>query len=142
MVSKCADVKKVFVPVKKDEEVQVVIEKPKFGLEIEDIACEKIKLFLQQDSKSPEEYGLKIIVKADGCSGKSYDMSLTEIQPCKDAGDKIFYKDGATVIVEKTSYMFVSGSSLGYVEALTGSGFVINNPHVKKTCSCGSSFAV
>ena len=29
-----------------------------------------------------------------------------------------------------------------YVETLEGSGFKFNNPNVKSTCGCGSSFSV
>ena len=56
--------------------------------------------------------------------------------------DKLFTKNGATVIVEKLSYMFVIGSQLDYQETLLASGFQLVNPNIKKSCSCGSSFAV
>ena len=36
----------------------------------------------------------------------------------------------------------VSGILLDYVETLLMSGFQINNPNVKKQCSCGSSFSI
>lgn len=139
-MSDCGDVKKVFV---NDKSATSVVEKPTpKGIEIRPVAAEKIKLFLKNEGKSPEEHALKITVKKDGCSGHSYEMSLTELAPSRANGDKIFERDGAYVAIEKTSYFFVIGSYLDYIEALTGSGFNLINPNVKKTCSCGSSFAV
>ena len=46
------------------------------------------------------------------------------------------------VMVEKQSYIFVIGSQLDYVESLLMSGFELNNPNIKKSCSCGASFAI
>ncbi len=134
----CGDVKKVFVA----SSVSTAPEKIIVGVEISDVAADKIKLFLTNDNKSPEEYGLFVSVVKDGCSGKSYTMALDPIAPHKDAGDKVFTHNGATIMVEKLSYLFVTGSRLDYVEALTGSGFNLVNPNVKKTCACGSSFAI
>ncbi|NBV43306.1 iron-sulfur cluster assembly accessory protein [bacterium] len=139
-MSDCGDVKKVFVPAAGN--APATLEKPIIGVEITDLAAEKIKLFLGNENKSPEEYGLKISVVKDGCSGKSYTMSLDKIQNSIDDGDKLFKHNGATVMIEKLSYLFVTGSRLDFVEALTGSGFNLTNPNVKKTCACGSSFAV
>lgn len=137
-MSDCGDVKKVFVPT-----VAVVEETPVIkGVEITAKAADKIKLFVQNEGKSSEQWGLKIAVKKDGCSGLSYVMDIAQIAPSREAGDKIFEKDGAFAMIEKTSYFYVTGSYLDYIEALTGSGFSLVNPNIKKTCSCGSSFAV
>jgi iron-sulfur cluster assembly protein len=137
-MSDCGDVKKVFVASKVIEEPRPVVS----GLDITPKAAEKIKLFLSQDGKPLNEFGLRIAVKKDGCSGFSYDMSLENLSVAKEAGDKCFEHEGANVMVEKTSYLFVIGSYLDYSEALTGSGFNLVNPNIKKTCSCGSSFSV
>lgn len=142
-MSTCGDVKKVFVPNKGQEKTETIetIETIK-GIKIEDVSAEKIIQFLEAEGKSPSEYGLWVAVKKDGCSGHSYDMDLREIQPSIDKKDKIFEHNGATVMVDRASYLFVIGSILGYTEALTGSGFSFSNPNIKKTCSCGVSFAV
>ncbi len=137
-MSDCGDVRKVFVPKKEAP----VLEAPTSGILISDIAAAKIKHFVEQEGKSADEFGLKVCVKKDGCSGNSYSMEIEPIEPNKTAGAKIFSKDGATLMIEKTSYFFVTGSILDYAEALTGSGFSLNNPNIKRTCSCGSSFSV
>ena len=136
MSSDCGDVKKVFVKSKEEPKKNIS------GIAISEVAAEKIKTFLEAENKSTNEYGLRICVKKDGCSGNSYDMSLEEIKKAKKKEDKIFSKNGSTVMIEKTSYIFVIGSELNYIEALSGSGFTLNNPNTKRTCACGSSFSV
>ena len=139
-MSKCGDVKKVFVPSKATKE-----EAPKPAAMTFDVtpnAIEKIRYFVDKDNKSLETHGLKVAVVRDGCSGNSYQMDLAPIADSKSAGDKCFDFDGVTVMVEKLSYMFVLGSTLDYVETLLMSGFQITNPNVKKECSCGASFSI
>lgn len=140
-MANCENVQKVFVPPEEEATVKVA-EKPIQGVGITDLAAEKILHFVKSDGKNINEYGLKVAVVSDGCSGKSYTMDLANIEESRKVGDKIFEKNGATVIVEKISFMFVLGSELDYVETLLMSGFQWLNPNVKKTCSCGSSFAV
>ena len=137
-MSDCGDVKKVFVAVAPQTEAPVVVQK---GIGLTDIAVEKIKLFLKNENKSHDDFGLLVKVKREGCSGYSYDMSLAPIGDSETAGDKIFEREGARVMIEKMSYFFVTGSLLDYVEALTGSGFTLTNPNVKSACACGSSIA-
>jgi iron-sulfur cluster assembly accessory protein len=38
--------------------------------------------------------------------------------------------------------MYLEGTEVDYVEQMDGSGFKFNNPNVKTTCGCGSSFTV
>ena len=142
-MSDCGDVKKVFVPESKGKKQAKEAEKsPIIGLEITDVAAQKIVHFIQVDGKSADQYGLKISVVKDGCSGNSYTMDIAEISPHQKEGAKFFKKNGATVIVEKLSYLFVTGSVLDYTESLLASGFQLSNPNVKGTCSCGSSFKI
>jgi iron-sulfur cluster assembly accessory protein len=117
-------------------------EKEITGISITKNAAEKIKHFCKVDGKSHKEYGLRVAVVSDGCSGKSYTMTLSSIADAKKNGDKIFERDDAHLIIEKLSYLFVTGSELDYKESLLASGFELVNPNVKKSCSCGSSFSI
>lgn len=140
-MSDCGNVKKVFVPVPEKEKSTISPVPSGFG--ITDIAAEKIRHFCSVDGKSFEDYGLLVKVVKDGCSGNSYTMDLALVSEARERGDKIFqHANGAFAIVDKISYFFVIGSQLDYVESLLMSGFQIQNPNVKKSCSCGSSFAV
>jgi iron-sulfur cluster assembly accessory protein len=56
--------------------------------------------------------------------------------------DKVFDMDGLKVYVDATSIMYLNGCRVDYVESLEGAGFKFENPNVKSTCGCGSSFQV
>ena len=56
--------------------------------------------------------------------------------------DKVMEFDGLKVFVDQTSLMYLDGTRVDYVEALEGAGFKFDNPNVKTTCGCGSSFSV
>jgi len=82
--------------------------------------------------------GLRVKVVGGGCSGLQYRM---EIDSAKER-DKVFERDGARLIVEKKSFLYLSGSELDYAEELMASGFRLVNPNVKRSCGCGESFTV
>lgn len=139
-MSDCGNVKKVFVPSKNENPEELQQQKTLIsGIQISDLAAQKIKHFASVDGKSADDYGLKIEIIKDGCSGNSYTMDLAPIKEAQENGDKLFQKDGATVIVARLSYMFVIGSILDYKETLLASGFELKNPNVTGSCSCGSS---
>ena len=56
--------------------------------------------------------------------------------------DKVFDMEGLKVFVDATSLIYLNGCNLDYVETLEGAGFKFENPNVKSTCGCGSSFNV
>ena len=56
--------------------------------------------------------------------------------------DKTYNYDGLKVFVDQASLLYLDGAEVDYVETLEGSGFKFNNPQVKSTCGCGSSFQV
>jgi iron-sulfur cluster assembly protein len=82
--------------------------------------------------------GLRVKVVGGGCSGLQYRMELD----CAQERDKVFERDGAQLIVDKKSFLYLNGSELDYAEELMSSGFRLVNPNVKRTCGCGESFTV
>jgi iron-sulfur cluster assembly protein len=101
-------------------------------------AITKVKEILSQ--QTPEPAGLRVAVVGGGCSGFSYHMAF-ENQVNKDA-DNVYEFQGLKVLVDQMSEMYLEGVSIDYIETLEGSGFKFNNPNVKSTCGCGSSFTV
>jgi iron-sulfur cluster assembly accessory protein len=100
-------------------------------------AVAKVKEIMAQQNPVPA--GLRVGVVGGGCSGFSYSMSFES-----GAGmmDKTIDVDGLKVFVDATSMMYLQGCIVDYVETLEGAGFKFENPNVKSTCGCGSSFSV
>ncbi len=46
------------------------------------------------------------------------------------------------LVVDQMSLQYLRGTEVDYVEGLQGAGFKFQNPNVKSTCGCGSSFSV
>jgi iron-sulfur cluster assembly protein len=57
-------------------------------------------------------------------------------------GDKVFEVDGAKIVVDRKSFLYLKGTELDYREELMTSGFNLRNPNVMRSCGCGSSFVV
>ena len=88
-------------------------------------------------SQQPAPGGLRIAVVGGGCSGFSYSMAF-ENQP--NMLDKTYDYSGLKVFVDQASMLYLDGAEVDFVDSLEGSGFKFNNPNVKSTCGCGSSF--
>jgi iron-sulfur cluster assembly accessory protein len=90
-------------------------------------------------TQDPLPSGLRIGVVGGGCSGFQYSMAF-ETQ----AGmmDKTFSFEDLKVYVDATSLMYLNGCIVDFVETVEAAGFKFDNPQVKSTCGCGSSFSV
>ncbi len=100
-------------------------------------AVTKVKEIMAQQNPVPS--GLRVGVVGGGCSGFSYSMSFENIPGMM---DKVFDMGNLKVYVDATSVMYLNGCVVDYVETLEGAGFKFENPNVKSTCGCGSSFSV
>jgi iron-sulfur cluster assembly protein len=98
-------------------------------------AAEKIQKLLAGTS---EGNGLRVKVIEGGCSGFEYKMVVGE----RAAEDQVFEKNGARIFLDPKSMLHLNGTELDYKDSLMHSGFVFNNPNVKGTCGCGTSFTV
>jgi iron-sulfur cluster assembly accessory protein len=84
--------------------------------------------------------GLRVGVKAGGCSGFEYTFSW---EPAPRAEDLVFDgPNGVRVWIDARSHRLLDGTTLDYDTALLGRGFVFQNPHAKGTCGCGTSFSI
>jgi len=81
---------------------------------------------------------LRVAVVGGGCSGLQYKMDLQD-QPQN--RDILVESAGVRVVVDPKSALYVTGSELDYVDALTEGGFKVTNPNAATSCSCGESFS-
>ena len=106
-------------------------------LEFSDSAVRKLKEIQQEEGN--DALMLRVSVYGGGCSGFQYTFSLEEeVKPA----DRIVEKDGATLVIDQSSYQYLSGSTVDYTEGLEGAMFVVNNPNATSTCGCGASFSI
>src|SRR5579862_5151661 len=91
------------------------------------------------DTQEPKPAGLRIAVVGGGCSGFSYSMAFENSPGML---DKTYSFDGLKVFIDQASLLYLDGVQVDFVDSLEGSGFKFNNPNVKSTCGCGSSFSV
>jgi iron-sulfur cluster assembly accessory protein len=99
-----------------------------------DRAAEKIQQLL---AGKDEGNGLRVKIVAGGCSGFEYKMVIDE--PALE--DEVFERSGARILLDPESFTHLNGTELDYKNELMQSGFVFNNPNVKGTCGCGTSFS-
>jgi len=101
------------------------------------VASSKVKEIMSTQNPAPS--ALRVAVVGGGCSGFQYHMAF-ENQTSET--DDVYDFDGLKVLVDQMSSMYLDGVEIDYVETLEGAGFKFNNPNVKTTCGCGSSFSV
>jgi len=100
-------------------------------------AIYKIKDILAEENNP--NLRVRAFVQGGGCSGMSYGFTIDEEQ---NEDDFIIDNTDGLVIIDSMSMQYLSGSTVDYKEDLTGSNFVVSNPHAQTTCGCGSSFSV
>jgi iron-sulfur cluster assembly protein len=106
------------------------------GISVTERAAARIKELIHSENR--EGQGLRVKVVGGGCSGLQYKVDFDAPK----STDKVFEKDGAKVLVDMKSLLYLSGTELDYKDELMQSGFVFQNPNVKKSCGCGASFTV
>lgn len=98
-------------------------------------AADRVRSFLvnQQD-----KIGLRVGVKPAGCSGLSYIMDFAD---AANDDDTVFEAHGIKVIVDSESLPYIDGMELDFTKEGVNEGFTFNNPNVKSSCGCGTSFS-
>ena len=81
---------------------------------------------------------LRVAVVGGGCSGLQYKMDLQDAPANRDF---LVESAGVKVVVDPKSALYVTGSELDYVDALSDGGFKVKNPNAATSCSCGESFS-
>jgi iron-sulfur cluster insertion protein len=100
-------------------------------------AADKVKEIASAEGL--EGQGLRLRVIGGGCAGFTYDLYFED-----QVGDmdEQYESNGVKLYVDPLSHQYLEETEIDYVEGVHGSGFKFNNPNVKGTCGCGSSFSV
>jgi len=105
-------------------------------IKLTDSAAHKVTTLLTKQGRPGGV--LRVAVLGGGCSGLQYKMDLQDAPANRDF---LVESGGVKVVVDPKSALYVTGSELDYVEALTEGGFKVKNPNAATTCSCGESFS-
>ena len=84
------------------------------------------------------ETALRVGIKAGGCSGFEYTFGW---ETTARTGDLVIEAGHATVVIDPRSLRLLDGSVIDYDTSLLSRGFVLENPHAKTSCGCGTSFS-
>jgi iron-sulfur cluster assembly accessory protein len=106
------------------------------GVELSDAAAARISHILAGE---PAKIALRVSVEGGGCSGFSYKFDLVEDRA---EDDIAIEKNGATVLIDDLSLVYMGGSVIDFVDDLMGQSFQIRNPNAVASCGCGTSFSI
>jgi iron-sulfur cluster assembly accessory protein len=87
----------------------------------------------------PDKRCLRVAVNGGGCSGFQYEFVLASDQH---DDDLVIERDGAKVVIDATSLVYMGGSEIDFVDDLIGQAFKVKNPNATASCGCGTSFSV
>ena len=105
-------------------------------VEVTDSAAKRIAAIIASE---PGKTALRVSVEGGGCSGFSYKFDLVD---AKNDDDIAIEKNGATVLIDDLSLVYMGGSVIDFVDDLMGQSFQIKNPNAVASCGCGTSFSV
>ena len=105
-------------------------------VEVTDAAASRIARIVASD---PGKIALRVAVEGGGCSGFSYRFDLADH---RNDDDVAIEKNGATVLIDDLSIVYMGGSVIDFVDDLMGQSFQIRNPNAVASCGCGTSFSL
>ncbi len=109
----------------------------KQAMVVTEAAAERIRGLL--DRRGKPSVGIRIGVRARGCSGLTYTLEYADE---KGKFDEVVEDKGVTILIDPKATMFIIGTEMDFVDDKLQSGFTFRNPNEKGRCGCGESFHV
>jgi iron-sulfur cluster assembly accessory protein len=106
-------------------------------IELTEPAALRIRELLEREGKLAT-HGLRMKVIGGGCSGLRYELAFDDRIGDRDTQ---LEAHGVRLIVDEKSALYLTGTTLDYVDTLKESGFKMQNPNAASTCGCGESFS-
>jgi len=106
------------------------------SISLTDRAAEHVKSYLDKRGRG---VGLRLGVRTTGCSGLAYVLEFADEVA---ANDEVFQSNDVTVIIDRKSLVYLSGTELDFAKEGLNEGFRFRNPNVKDECGCGESFTI
>lgn len=102
-------------------------------------AVKRIRKIAGSEDVNLADTMLRVAVVPGGCSGLTYDLGWDTTEQ---EGDRVLEVDGIRVVLDKRSFLYLTGTELDFSEGLEGQGFHFSNPQAARTCACGESFGL
>ncbi|MCF6275660.1 MAG: iron-sulfur cluster assembly accessory protein [Robiginitomaculum sp.] len=103
-------------------------------------AAEQINALMADAPENTQ--GLRLTVKATGCSGNSYKMEHVKAEDDL-SKDEVFEENGAKIFIPKLYSWMLFGTTIDYItDELGNARFDFINPNEVGRCGCGESFQV
>jgi len=99
-------------------------------------AAERVSSYLR---KRGQGVGLRLGVKATGCSGYSYVINYAD---SVDGEDVVFEDRGIKIVVDPEALKLIDGTEVDFVKNGLNEAFSFRNPNVTGECGCGESFNI
>ena len=109
------------------------------GVSISEAAAKEVIRIVAEEGL-PEGTALRVGAKGGGCSGFSYVLDFDKNG--KTDFDVEYVCHGVTVLIDKKSEFFMSGTTIDFNNGLLNRGFIFVNPMASGSCGCGTSFSV
>lgn len=90
-------------------------------------------------AKEPGGTMLRVSVSGGGCSGFQYGFDFDRTA---NEDDLVVERDGARILIDSTSLIYMTGSEIDFVDDLIGQSFQVKNPNATASCGCGTSFSI
>ena len=100
---------------------------------------ENAQMHISNVLKKDNSKYFRITVLGGGCAGFQYKFDFDNI---KREEDILLNTEKISVLIDNTSFQFIQGSKIDYVNELIGSSFKITNPQASSSCGCGTSFSI